>query len=453
MKVPMVARRLRDLLEPALAALPPGPVAVSLSGGLDSSVLLHGLSCLPSARERGLRAIHVDHGLQDESRQWAERCARMAEACDVPLTSLDAHVERDSGFGLEASARRARHGAIQQAMVPGEIVAFAHHRDDQAETVLLKLLRGAGPEGMAAMRKLRPFGSGHAWRPLLALPRGALRAYAEHHQLGWIQDPSNMNTRIDRNYLRLDVMPRLRKRWPEADASITQSANWARVASEFIEAQTLRALARVQGIDPMTIYYREWMALPEALRDPVLRRWLRDIALPEPSQHQVGELVRQLAEANEDKLPCVRWPGVEVRRYRDLLYARRPLHMTPSGWETEWQGELLDLPAGLGTLELMDEAGNASPLSLEQPLRVRFRRGGETLRLAAQSFHRDLRDLFQEAGVPPWERGRLPLVIDHQGQLLAVGDLFQSDAGRSLFQKVSRRLVWTPTIDHRKPAS
>ncbi len=443
----MAARRLRDLLEPALAALPPGPIAVAFSGGLDSTVLLHGLAALVSARARGLRAIHVDHGLQEEASAWAERCARVAQDCDVPLTSLEAHVERDSGFGLEAAARRARHGAIQAAMLPGEILALAHHRDDQAETVLLKLLRGAGPEGMAAMRGLRPFGPGLAWRPLLSLPRGALRAYADHHHLGWIQDPSNMNTLIDRNYLRIDVLPRMRKRWPEADASITQSANWARSAAEYIEEQTMQALARVQGFDPMTMRYREWMALPEALRDPVLRRWLRNIALPEPTQHQVGELVRQLAEASEDKLPCVRWPGAELRRYRELLHARRPLHMTPSGWECTWHGEALELPAALGILRLADATGESAPLTLDRAMRVRFRRGGETLRLASQSHHRDLRDLFQEAGVPPWERGRLPLVVDADDSVLAVADLWLSEAGRALFARYSRRLVWSTAID------
>jgi tRNA(Ile)-lysidine synthase len=445
--MPMAPRRLHDLLEPALAALPPGPIAIAFSGGLDSSVLLHSLAALPAARARGLRALHVDHGLHGDSQEWATRCERVAAACDVPLTIMRADVERGSGFGLEAAARRARYSAMQSALQAGEIVALAHHRDDQAETVLLKLLRGAGPEGLSAMRNLRRFGQGLAWRPLLSLPRATLRGYADHHGLGWIQDPSNADTLIDRNYLRIDVLPRLRKRWPEADASIAQSANWMRAAAEYIEEQSLQALARVQGFDPMTLRYREWMNLPEALRDPVLRRWLRDIGLPEPTQHQVGELVRQLAEAGEDKLPCVRWPGTELRRYRELVYARRPLHMAPVDWEHEWHGEQIDLPASLGTLSLNDETGQSASLALERPLRVRFRRGGESLRLATGAHHRDLRDLFQEAGVPPWERGRLPLVIGDDGELLAVGDLWLSDEGRSLFARYSRRLTWTPRID------
>ena len=440
-------RRVRDLLEPALESLPAGPIVVAFSGGLDSSVLLHALSSLPAARQRGLRAVHVDHGLSTDSASWAERCRRVTDACDVALTTLRIEVERGSGLGVEAAARRARHAAIQADMHVGEIVAFAHHRDDQAETVLLKLLRGAGPEGLAAMRPLRRFGSGYAWRPLLPLPRAALRVHANHHQLGWIQDPSNADTLLDRNYLRMDVLPRLRKRWPEADASIAQSANWVRAAAEYIEAESRRALARVQGLEPMTLRFRDWLHLPDALRDPVLRLWLRAINLPEPSQHQVGELVRQLAEAGEDKLPCVRWPGTELRRYRDLVHARRPMLMVPVEWQHDWRGERIELPAGLGSLQLLDEAGRDTPLALSAPLRVRFRRGGESLRMAFDNRQRELRDLFQGAGVPPWERGRLPLVFDHEGSLLAVADLWLGKQGQDLFAKHARHLSWQTRID------
>lgn len=434
--------RLRDLLGDALAALPPGPVAVAYSGGLDSSVLLHGLSGLPAARERGLRAIHVDHGLQASSREWTGVCERVCASLDVPLSVLSVEVERSSGFGLEAAARRSRFSAMQSALAEGEIVAFAHHRDDQAETVLLKLLRGAGPEGLSAMRKLRQFGIGHAWRPLLGTSRTTLRNYADKAGLDWISDPSNADTMIDRNYLRLDVLPRIRKRWPEADASITQSADWIRAAADFIDAQSTLALARVQGLDPATLRYRAWLELPDALRDPVLRRWLRSIDLPEPNRYQVSELVRQLAEAAEHKLPCIRWPGAEIRRYRDLVHALRPLQLPEAQWHRPWDGTALQLPAGLGTLRLTDGHGHDISGLAEPPFVVRFRRGGETLRLATNGYTRELRDLFQEAGIPPWERGRIPMVVDSDGQLLAVADLWTSDAGRSRFAQHACHLVW-----------
>lgn len=437
----MAPRRLRDLLEPSLATLPAGPIAIGFSGGLDSSVLLHALASLDAVRARGLRALHVDHALQDDSTDWAQRCERIASGLGVECTILRIDVARDSGLGLEASSRRARHAALQGELREGEILALAHHRDDQAETVLLKLLRGAGPEGLAAMRPLRRFGRGYAWRPLLPLPRAALRGYAEHHGLGWVNDPSNADPLFDRNYLRIDVLPRLRKRWPEADASIAQSANWVRAAADYIDAEARHALARVQGGDPTTLRFRDWLQLPDALRDPVLRHWLRGLGLNEPNQHQVGELVRQLAEAGEDKLPCVRWPGTELRRYRDLVYARRPLEMVPPAWEHEWRGDPVALPASLGVLQLVDTEERVQPATLEEPWRIRFRRGGESLHVAGVG-HRELRDLFQAAGIPPWERGRVPLVFDARGTLLAVADLWLGSEGSAWLARTALRLQW-----------
>jgi tRNA(Ile)-lysidine synthase len=436
----MPTRRLRDLIESALADLPSGPLLAAFSGGLDSTVLLHALAQSQAARARGLRAVHVDHGLHDDSASWSRHSRAFAEALDVELITRAVAVARHPGFGLEASARRARYGEIEALLAPGEIVALAHHRDDQAETVLLKLLRGAGPEGLGAMRALRRLGRGLAWRPLLALPRAALREYADQNRLEWIGDPSNADPTIDRNFLRLQVMPRILRRWPEAEASIAQSAAWARAAADFIDQEAARALARIQGLDPSTLRHREWLALPQALRDPVLRRWLRSLGLPEPTHYQAAELVRQLGEAAEERQPCVRWPGTEVRRYRDLLHALPPLQLPPLDWTAEFTGAELQLPLDLGTLRLVGPRPPQPP----PRLLVRFRRGGESLRLHTGGHARELRDLFQEAGIPPWQRGRLPLVFDRDGALLAVADLWLGEAGARLFDQLDVRLEWHP---------
>lgn len=436
----MPTRRLRDLIESALAELPPGPLLAAFSGGLDSTVLLHALAQSAAARARGLRAVHVDHGLHGDSANWSQHCRTFADALGVELATRTVEVARHPGYGLEASARRARYGEIEALLQPGEIVALAHHRDDQAETVLLKLLRGAGPEGLGAMRPLRRLGRGYAWRPLLGLPRAALREYADHHRIEWIGDPSNADPTIDRNFLRLQVMPRILRRWPEAETSIAQSAAWARAAADFIDEEAERALARIQGLDPSTLRHREWLALPQALRDPVLRRWLRGLGLPEPTHYQAAELVRQLAEAGEERQPCVRWPGTEVRRYRDLLHALPPLQLPPHDWTAEFSGAELALPLDLGTLRLT----RMPPPQALPNLLVRFRRGGESLRLHTGGHTRELRDLFQEAGIPPWQRGRLPLLFGRDGTLLAVADLWLAESGARLLDELDTRLEWTP---------
>jgi tRNA(Ile)-lysidine synthase len=205
-------------------------------------------------------------------------------------------------------------------------------------------------------------------------------------------------------------------------------------------------LATLQGLDPATMRFRVWLALPDALRDPVVRRWLRSIGLPEPTQFQVAELVRQLAEAAEDKQPCVRWPGVEVRRYRELLYALPPLQLPALDWSAEFTGTPLALPADAGTLRLVALAPDAPEPVLAEPATVRFRRGGESLRVQGGAHTRELRDLLQEAGVPPWQRSRLPLVFDAAGGLLAVADFWLSEAGAERLARASARLEWKTAI-------
>lgn len=446
--------RLREVVDAALQALAPGPILVACSGGLDSTTLLHALACSDAALARGLRAVHIDHGIHEDSGQWARHCEAFAGSLKVELSVRRVTVTRLPELGLEASARQARYGEIEALLRPGEFVALAHHRDDQTETVLLKLLRGAGPEGLGAMRPLRPLGRGYAWRPLLALPRAALQQYAIVHRLDWLADPSNDDRNIDRNYLRLQVLPRILARWPEAGASIAQSAAWARSAAQFVDDHARRMLELLQGPDPATLRFRGWLDLPEALRDPVLRLWLRGLDLPEPTHYQASELLRQVSEAGEDRQPCVRWPGVEVRRYRDLLYAMRPLQLPPPEWQGRFDGGELALPLDLGVLRLR---GASAQARLAAPLQVRFRRGGESLRLHGSGPSRELRDLLQEAGVPPWQRARLPLLFDADDRLLAVADIYLSDTATALLPPLTAGIEWdtgdAPTMLRRPRAN
>ena len=309
-------------LHAQLNALPQGPLAVAFSGGMDSSVLLHALARSPVARARGLRAIHVDHGLHADSENWATHCREIVTRLDMPLQVISVRVDRAAGTGLEDAARRARHAAFAGELRPGEILALAQHRGDQAETVLLKLLRGAGPEGLGAMRSLRECGKGYLWRPLLDLPRAALHEYAQVHGLRWIEDPSNAQTHLSRNFLRHEILPRLATQWPQAEAALAHSARWLRAAADYIDTQSAAALVGLRGNEPATLDWRGWLALPDALRDPVLRRWLREAGLDEPAHFHVAELERQLRAAN-DRKPCVAFDNTELRRHRNWLHATR----------------------------------------------------------------------------------------------------------------------------------
>ena len=421
----MNAQTLPQLLQSALAELPAGPLCVGYSGGLDSLALLHALAHLPAARTRGLSAIHIDHGLHPDSNDWALHCQHTAAALQLPLRIVRVAVPRDGAQGLEAAARAARMAAFRQHLPTGGVLVLAHHADDQSETVLLKLLRGAGPEGLRGMRALRPFGNGRLWRPLLALPRARLQDYAQAQALEWIDDPSNADTRHARNFLRQAVLPLLRTRWPRLDTAIGHSARWQAAAAEQLDADAQQALAQCQGLDPATLYWQRWLDLGEALRPLVLRQWLRGLNLSTPEHVHIDQLQRQLDQAQDDRNPCVGWAGAELRRYRDLLYALAPQAPLPADWRADWDGlTSIALPDG-SRLQLQPPPPHALALS------VSLRRGGERLRPAGDAHTRDLRDLLQQGGIPPWLRGRLPL-IHAGGELIAVADLWRSDAAEAI---------------------
>lgn len=237
---------LAESLRSALARLPPGgALHVGYSGGLDSTVLLHALAQLPAARARGLVALHVDHGLHPASAAWARHCCGTAAALGVEARVLPVQINR-AGRGLEAAARAARHAALAAALPADGVLVLAHHADDQSETVLLKLLRGAGPEGLGGMRALRVLPQGWLWRPLLDLPRETLRGYALAQGLEWIEDPTNADLRHARNRLRHEILPALRRHWPPLDASLAHAARHAQAAADYIDEAARRALAELQ---------------------------------------------------------------------------------------------------------------------------------------------------------------------------------------------------------------
>ncbi len=245
-----MSNEIASLLQEAVASGPdgasPAALLVGYSGGLDSTVLLHALAM---AHPGKVRAIHVHHGLHPEADGWAIHCERTCDALGVPLVVARVDVA-DIAAGPEAAARAARHTAFHAHLHEGEWLALGHHRDDQAETFLLRALRGSGPDGLAAMRPWRRFGAGTLWRPLLGIGRDALLAYARAHGLAWIDDPSNDDDAFDRNFLRNGVMPLLRKRWPQADAVFARSAALCESAHALLADNDLADLERVRGGRP-----------------------------------------------------------------------------------------------------------------------------------------------------------------------------------------------------------
>lgn len=409
-----------DAVLAALRELPATPLCVGYSGGLDSSVLLHALAAMPQARAQGLRAWHVHHGLHAQADGWARHCAEVCRSSAVELTVSRVSVARDAGDGPEAAARRARHAAFETGLGAGEALVLAHHRDDQAETLLLRLLRGSGPTGLASMKPWRECGAGRLWRPLLTVPREALLAYAQAHGLDWIEDPSNDEHRYDRNFLRHRVMPVLRERWPQADAALALSARLAGESERLLDHDDALALARARSLDPQALSRSALRALPAARRARVLRRWIETLGLPPLPTRGVIQIENQLLDARIDAEAEFAWQGAVVRAWRDLLHAERQCPALPEDWSAPWDGsEALVLPDG-GRWRLHGAA------AFEAPLRAHARVGGERIVLPGRTHHHLLRKVLQDLGVAPWERRRLPLLSTPAGELLAVGDLVLS---------------------------
>lgn len=421
-------------LSARLATLAPGPLRVGLSGGLDSSVLLHALARLPEARARGLVALHVDHGLHPSSAQWAGHCARLCAGLDVTLQVEKVDVAQVEEYGPEAAARRARHAAFGRLLPEGGILVLAHHRDDQAETLLLRLLHGAGQEGLAGMRPLRRFASGWLWRPWLDLPRAWLRAYAQHAGLDWIEDPANADPAFARNHLRHAVMPALERRWPDAGARIAASAARLREESEVLDRLASEALVRAQGVDPAVLSLPVLRMLEAAIARRAVGRWLDALGLPRPPARIWPRILPELVDARVDASPLLAWRGAELRRHRESLHAMAPLPAVETDWSRTWDGDVpCELPAGFGRLGF-------EPAPLPGAFMVRPRRGGERLRQPGA--HRELRTLLQDLDVPPWVRSRLPLLFDSSGELLAAGDLALAPAFASRLAEAGTRLRW-----------
>lgn len=426
-----------DALRRALAGQPHGALCVALSGGPDSTALLHALAQWPDARTRGLRALHVDHGLHADSAAWAEHCRRFCADLELPCTVVRVQVATQRGEGLEAAARRARYAAFAAQLRQGETLLLAHHRDDQAETVLLKLLRGAGPEGLGGMRERRPLGGGELWRPLLhAITRAQLRDYVATHGLSCIDDPSNADTRLARNQLRREILPRLAAHWPQAVDSILHSAALSRAAADTLRTQWLAAFGTLHDPATGSLDAAGWLALPPALRQPLLDHWLHARGLAAPTTAQRAQIERQCA-ARAGTVPCIRWGRCELHVWKGRLWVRALPPTIDPEWQARWQGEPLALPDG-GTLGLRD--GNAR---LPVPLSVRLRQGGERIRPAGDAHSRELRDLFQQAALPPWQRLACPLLYEGD-TLIGVADRWLSARGRELFDAAGSQPRWQP---------
>jgi tRNA(Ile)-lysidine synthase len=385
---------------------------VALSGGLDSTVLLHLLAQLKPRLEFPVRAIHVHHGLQQQADLWQAHCEVLCAEREIPLETHHLNLAPQPGESLEALARESRYQALAKSMSPGDLLLTAQHQDDQAETLLLQLMRGSGPAGLAGMPAQTRFGPGWLVRPLLTVTRQALETYARAHDLSWREDPSNQDLRFDRNFMRHQVIPLLRSRWPAVSETLARSARYSGELLDLVNEEVDEDLDRVR------IAHSDALSIP-ALREfhsvrlrHLLRRWIGSRDATMPNSKKMARIEREAVFGRPDASPEIRWGEWSVRRFRDGLHLLDEPMPDPFVGSLDWSGDTpLVLPNGLGQLRAVPADTGVSAANWRTArIEVRFRQGGERCQPAGRGHRHSLKKLLLEWGIPPWERERLPLI-------------------------------------------
>ena len=402
--VETMARRVRSHLPDGASRL-----LVGFSGGQDSTALALAVAAANRTRAEEVRLVHVNHQLQPEASGWVEHCRRLADAAGIELLVCEVDVIRD-GEGLEAAARSARYAALEDLMRPGDVVLTAHHQRDQAETVLLRLLRGAGVDGLAAMRHCRAFGAGWLCRPLLDVAPDVMSNAVQSSDLPWIEDSSNADLRLDRVFMRERVLPLLRSRWSGTDQVLARTADRACEASTLVQSVASELLLEVAGRVPGTLSRSALAQLTLGSAKVVLRAWLKVHGEVVLGAGHTERLCRTLTDTSAS-MPSFATAGVDVRCYGDDVF------IVPQGFARDaslpqpWTpGCTLHLSHGELRARQAQGAGLSRARIANKAVTVRYRRDGERMEFATDQRHRALKKQFQHWRIPPWQRDHFPLV-------------------------------------------
>ncbi|QOC21136.1 tRNA lysidine(34) synthetase TilS [Wenzhouxiangella sp. AB-CW3] len=407
-----------------------GRALLAFSGGPDSLCLLH---CLrKTLNHRRLICVHVDHRLDPDSGKRAQQARAMAEAAGIECVVLPG--QHHAGPGPEASARQARYRALEEFMDTGDILLTAHHADDQAETVLLRLLRGASPAGLSGIPRLRRFAGGWLARPLLDWTREDIERHLDHLDLDPLHDPANDDPAFDRNIIRHQVLPEICRHWPGARRALRRTGRLCAGATETLAVLTREDLDTRQQPD-LSLSLEDTGNWPAFRIGEMIRQWCHDEGLDSPPGRRVERFVDQLRDAAGDRQPQLSWSAGHIRSWRKRLWLSR-LPDPPETWSCRWtQGQRLQLPGKLGSLRI--DGATDPPL----PLEVRSGRAGERLKVDGSSHHRKVGQLLAEAGVPPWERPHWPRIW-LEDQLAGVGERWLSTPLREALDQARARLIW-----------
>ncbi|MBC6414119.1 MAG: tRNA lysidine(34) synthetase TilS [Chromatiales bacterium] len=424
-----VSDKLRKFLQRSKATR----IIVAYSGGLDSSVLLHLVKNLSAPRPCKLLALHINHCMHPDADDWVAHCHQQAQQIGVACQSIAVQVSRTHRQGLEAAAREARYQALQSVMNEDDLLLTAHHQNDHAETVLLRLLRGTGVAGLRAIAEYQTLDKGALARPLLSAARNDIRNYAQQHQLEWLDDPANEDLKYARNYLRHRVIPLLAARWPMWYKPVTRYATHQATATDIIESEAQRYLDRCLLPGSHDLLLRVLITLAKPQQHLVLRAWCQLNGIAIPNQHQLNYISNAISvHINERNAVgsgiIYSYSDIEMGIYHGTLrVAKLPQYVvaSPIEWHKGGDCEIPQLNLTLTRTELMRQA----PSLFNQALTIMFRRGGERCACRSclgKSLHKSLKKIFQEHHIPSWDRGTIPLIYA-QGRLRLIWGITECD--------------------------
>ena len=400
---------------------------LAYSGGVDSQVLLHLLSCLKKSQGIDVRAVYIDHGLQSESKDWRQHCADSCLSLCIPFQSISVNAQPLQGESPEATARHARYKALENLIEDNDCLLTAQHQDDQAETFLLQLFRGAEAAGLASMPFYSAFSKGWHARPLLNASQQQLLDYAKQNDLHWVEDPSNRDCKFDRNLIRHTFIPKLKERWPSIDKTLSNAAHQQAENKQLIEQLAAEDLKKIETIET-GLSIDDLKKLSEARCRNVLRFWIKQQGFNVAPRKILQQLLQQVFHAKNDAMPEIHWSNVVAHRFRNTLYVLFDVEHDATQtfqWQANDELRIESLNVQL-KMSKTYEAGLSKEI-LNQTLHVCFRQGGEKIQPLGRNARHSLKKLFQEAGVPPWQREKIPLIY-LQDELIAVAGYWVSES-------------------------
>jgi len=417
-------------------------IYLAYSGGLDSHSLLHVCAAKKSWRMK-LTAVYVDHGLQAQAKTWGQHCQQQAELLQVKFLALSVNAQAATGVSPEAAARDARYAALKPLLHVNEVLLVAQHREDQLETVLLQLFRGAGVQGLAAMPSSIQFGKGLMLRPWLQISQAEIKVYAQQQQLIWVEDPSNNWLDFDRNFLRKQVIPIIKQRWQAVDKTVARSAHHCATAQTILTAVSAELFATVWNASDNTVCISKLKLFKPEQQVLVIRYWFSQQQLKMPSTVCLHKLFTEVINAQPQANPQLQLSAHVLRRYQNKLYCLATKKFLDLAACVDWNPatNIFQLTTNSYLTYVPSVTGIIATQWHNSQVTVRKRVGGEKILLSGRKGQHSLKKLFQEAKIPPWERAQIPLIYFNEN-LVAVADLWIHADFLGTESETCYQLIW-----------